>query len=172
MYPHWLITDTHFGHDAMVHYCGRPKDFTERIKAAWYRDVAWNDVVYHLGDIGSKHKDLEDVSALPGHKILIRGNHDKRSYSWYLEHGFSAVMESCLLQVYGQRVLLSHIPQPDLGHYDINIHGHFHNTNFRRHEPHIASILTPKHKLFALEYHGYGPILLRTFLYKVCKEVM
>ena len=27
----WLITDTHFGHNNMVHLCGRPQNFTRLI---------------------------------------------------------------------------------------------------------------------------------------------
>lgn len=27
----WLITDTHFGHNNMVHLCGRPQNFTDNV---------------------------------------------------------------------------------------------------------------------------------------------
>jgi predicted phosphohydrolase len=53
-----------------------------RLKAAWIEDVAEDDTVIVLGDISwALHRedalpDLEWIHALPGRKILLRGNHD------------------------------------------------------------------------------------------------
>ncbi|GHU63849.1 metallophosphoesterase [Clostridia bacterium] len=57
-------------------------DHTARLEAAWREDVAPGDTVIVLGDISWALKtedampDLEWIHALPGRKILLRGNHD------------------------------------------------------------------------------------------------
>lgn len=54
----------------------------EKIKADWYNKVTEDDVVLIAGDISwAMHleqalPDLDAIGALPGKKILIRGNHD------------------------------------------------------------------------------------------------
>ncbi|MDR3565635.1 MAG: metallophosphoesterase [Negativicutes bacterium] len=57
----------------------------EKIKADWLTRVSPDDTVLLAGDISWAMKleeacvDLEEIAALPGQKILIRGNHD---YWW------------------------------------------------------------------------------------------
>lgn len=63
----------------------RWKDHPQRIAAAWRDRVRDDDVVLIAGDISWALKlpealpDLEWIAALPGHKVLSRGNHD---YWW------------------------------------------------------------------------------------------
>ena len=58
------------------------RDHTDRIEAAWRDEVSLEDTVMVLGDISWALKkddampDIEWIKALPGRKILIRGNHD------------------------------------------------------------------------------------------------
>ena len=172
----WLTTDTHFGHDKMLEYCGRPKDHSERILKALYR-IPTEDLIIHLGDVCIEkdeywHNCLRNLS----NKILIIGNHDRKSYNWYLEHGWKFVAEQFIWNYLGKRILFSHIPLKNDGQFDINIHGHFHNTLKRMREQKwvtpdeearnkgVIDILTPKHKLLALEFTNYQPVLLKTFL--------
>jgi predicted phosphohydrolase len=60
----------------------RWKDHPRRIAAAWRERVGHDDVVLIAGDISWAMKldealpDLEWIAELPGHKIMIRGNHD------------------------------------------------------------------------------------------------
>ncbi len=71
------------------------KDHFERIKADWESRVCEGDVVLIPGDISWAMKlseaqpDLDAIGALPGTKIMIRGNHD---YWW----GSVAKVEACL----------------------------------------------------------------------------
>lgn len=175
----WLITDTHFGHQQMVQWCNRPEDFSAQI----FKNLEMimpGDLIIHLGDfcIGKDanwHKAW--FTALPEAKrILIRGNHDKRSNSWYMEHGWHLVCDSFTLNTHGKRILFSHIPQKDNGQFDLNIHGHFHNTLHRLLEARWVTpteeernkddlkVLTPKHRLLAIEYTDYKPVQLTKFL--------
>jgi uncharacterized protein len=60
----------------------RWKNHPERIAVAWRARVRDGDTVLIAGDISWAMKldealpDLEWIAALPGHKVLIRGNHD------------------------------------------------------------------------------------------------
>jgi calcineurin-like phosphoesterase family protein len=171
----WLLPDPHFQHTKLTGGMGRPANFTERVARGWDRSVAPLDVIYVLGDISvGEDREVHErhVRIRPGRKVLIKGNHDKRSDAWYYAHGWDFVAEQVLLNRMGRRILLSHIPQPDLGHFDLNIHGHLHNTDRRRFEPEMSKILTrDKHFLLALEIHGYAPILLDAVLKGRIREI-
>lgn len=60
-------------------------NYTEKIKAHWLATVKEEDIVLIGGDISwamhlpEAKKDLEWISELPGHKYMIKGNHD---YWW------------------------------------------------------------------------------------------
>lgn len=152
---YWIISDTHFGHDKLKKEKHRPEDFELKIMHNLFMQVKPDDIVIHLGDF-SFYKDEywteQFVNSCWQSKLwLIRGNHDRRSNAWFMERGFDFVADQILFTMFGKRILFSHIPQPDLGHYDINVHGHFHNIDARKLE--CNDILTDKHKLVYLEHH-------------------
>ena len=47
---YWVTTDTHFGHDKMMEYCGRPKGFEDLIFKYHSEIIKKDDVLVHLGD--------------------------------------------------------------------------------------------------------------------------
>ena len=177
----WIITDTHFGHDRMVEYCNRPKNFNELIIRHWRKMIHPRDLVYHLGDVGwaNRNQLFDLMKSLPGTKILIKGNHDREKTDWYLNHGFAAVLDFAAVETRTNmwengeyflytRVLLSHRPMiiPKLlGYKTINIFGHFHNHTFHdlqeAGEGDLVKRLTTDHYLFSLEWTGYKPVLLK-----------
>jgi calcineurin-like phosphoesterase family protein len=131
----WIIAGTHFYHENIKRYQGRPDDFNEQIIRNWNKLVAYDDVVIHLGDVIfglDKETRLPSLMAsLPGKKILCRGNHDPKPAEWYMEHGFDF---ACDYYVY-KDVAFSHAPLTPLppqtlvsdGHpVNWNVHGHFH----------------------------------------------
>lgn len=136
----WLITDTHFFHDKLIELNGRPSNFHDRIIKNWKRLVRPQDRVIHLGDVilGTNEKPslrpvLED---LPGTKILVMGNHDKQSVTWYMRNGFAFACESLVFK----NVLFTHKPAQSLPiGIEWNVHGHFHNNNHRRFEVPVHS---------------------------------
>lgn len=157
----WIIADTHFGHDAMMLHCNRPKSFEVAIFANLIHCVGADDVLIHLGDVciyndEKWHRLLSDE--IPGKKWLIRGNHDKKSMTWYMSHGWDFVADSLGINVFGKRILLTHKPSLDLDGYDVNVHGHLHNT---LHHP--EDVVNTRHVLFVLEHH-YAPMKLRTLV--------
>ena len=60
-------------------------NYHDRIKQAWLDNVKRDDVVCIAGDISQALNlnqactDIQWLDALPGHKILLKGNHD----SWW-----------------------------------------------------------------------------------------
>jgi len=141
----------------MVEYCGRPDNFEEMIFNG-FGVIGPDDILIHLGDIciGSDAECHEEfIMSINCKKILVRGNHDKKSIHWYLGHGWDWVCESMSMQYGGKRILFSHMPMVWDGYWDINIHGHFHNANHRRYEAELNGDLLKGQKLLALEYNNY-----------------
>ena len=155
---YWIITDTHFGHHKMQDYCQRPEGFEETILKNLRHCVKPDDVLIHLGDICIyRDEDWHNAmrGACAGKWWLVRGNHDRKSLSWYLSHGWDFVAEEVTIEVFGKRVVLSHKPITGRDDFDLNIHGHHHNTG---HHPEDET--TEKHRLVFIE-HTYSPINLR-----------
>ena len=167
----YLITDTHFYHDKMVPYCGRPENHTELIGENLLRvgrTMASYDVLIHLGDISvgnDEEAHRRFIEPLTCKKWLILGNHDNKSKTWYLQHGWDWVGQHMYNFFYGKKILFSHIPVKDDGYYELNIHGHFHNSDHRKHEPELLAIQNPKQRLLAIEYTDYKPVLLENFIH-------
>lgn len=170
----YIIADTHFKHDAMKTHCMRPADFTEKIVREWRHTVRAEDHVFHLGDVFIGEKTIWDEirPQLTGHIHLTRGNHDKKSPTWYLEHGFDSCNDGFMFR----GVWLTHKPAESLprGCY-LNIHGHLHNIwhGFHRNAP-LNSVentafarkrlKNPWQRLFAVEYTNYRPVNFEKFI--------
>lgn len=163
----WLITDTHFGHEQMIEYCNRPIGFEYKILHNLVNAVKENDVLIHLGDfcIGDdEHWHNKFMTDAAGKKWLVRGNHDHKSNSWYLSHGWDMVCDQFRDKYFGKIIMFSHKPVVCDGEYDINIHGHFHNSDHRRQELELMAIKNGYQKLLALEYTNYQPVNLEKFI--------
>jgi calcineurin-like phosphoesterase family protein len=167
----WIIADMHLGHKKLIEDKLRPEGYSDKILNNIRKTVGIHDILIDLGDVcfedcGDWHAKLEH---LPGKKWLIRGNHDKQTLSWYICHGWDMICDSLFLEIFGKRILFSHVPMKDSG-YDINIHGHFHNFSMEtveKIEPDLFKILTPKHYLVSLEKSHYQPISLEY----ICKHL-
>lgn len=163
---YWITSDTHFGQDDQALKFDRPNNFSVKIFKGLFNVLKADDVLIHLGDM-CYNNDIEyhvQLMRLPGKKWLCKGNHDKKSYSWYLNHGWDFVGENIILDIYGAQILFSHMPVKFEKPININVHGHLHNSDYRKHEPWVCDILTDKHKLIALEYTKYQPIKLKTLI--------
>ena len=159
---YWIVTDTHFGHDKLIEYCSRPIGFENLLLKRIGAQVRNEDVLIHLGDIcigNDAEWHLRFMTNVAGKKWLVKGNHDRKSNSWYLGHGWDFVADQIAMRLFGLDIVLSHIPVPDNG-YDINVHGHFHNSDHHRHEEELKRIKTEKHRLVYME-HDYQPKNLR-----------
>lgn len=168
-----IISDTHWFHRYIVENGHRPADHNERSIGALRRLVQPDDTVIFLGDLifsgGTRLREI--MHSLPGRKILIRGNHDRSSHSWYVNRGFDACMDGMLLDWGGRRIWFTHEPEPQLREGWINVHGHLHDAAGG--DSHRVAGLRDKpwyepgvrHLLFTLEGH-YEPEELSRFIHR------
>jgi calcineurin-like phosphoesterase family protein len=154
----WLITDTHLFHERMTELCGRPADFTDRIVTNLQKVMYPQDMLIHLGDVIFYKMEMLDaiLDLIPGTKVLVKGNHDKKSNNWYRRNGFHVVVDALRLG----DVYLTHKPVETLPDgVRINVHGHWHNKNIA--VPEWWSAQT--HRLLAVEHTQYFPVRLHEF---------
>jgi calcineurin-like phosphoesterase family protein len=125
----YVIGDTHFMHDRIIEYCGRPFSPEEQdgiMIGRWNEVIRPEDLVIHMGDF-ALHKNSEKaawiINALKGRKVLVKGNHDRKTNHWYLTNGFNFVCDSFVLD----GILFTHRPIENIKKWKFNIHGHIHN---------------------------------------------
>ena len=153
----FIISDTHFGHEAIIKYCNRPfknaKEMDEEMIKNWNETVSNKDVVLHLGDfgLGNKQYITSIVQRLNGKKILIMGNHDNWSEKTYREMGFHTVSRFPIL--YNNYYLLCHAPIVLSDKLPFFVaYGHVHNSELYTE--------TANSKCYCVERIGYRPVLL------------
>ena len=137
----------------------------DRLRWKGLKAIPEEDTLIHLGDIciGNDTEIHEQIAALKCRKILVRGNHDKKSVTWYEEHGWDFVCDGFSLIFHGRYLYFSHRPTPVMYNFSENIHGHTHG-NMHRSEEYIAYYEKSYHKDFSPELVGYKPIRLDTFI--------
>lgn len=112
----WFTSDTHFGHENIIRFCNRPFKNAEEMNAElikrWRETVPGDGIVFHLGDFahGSSRLWNDILSALPGHKYLILGNHDMKSLRQGYMSKFEHVAQQMTIRVGGQAIVLNHNP--------------------------------------------------------------
>ena len=113
----WFTADTHFCHSNILSFSpnrcyGSLEDMHASYIKRWNEIVKPEDTVYILGDFAlGRSQEMKDIiSVLKGKKILIRGNHDKKSAHWYIMAGFENVFSEALVWVGHNFVTLSHYP--------------------------------------------------------------
>lgn len=137
----YFTADLHIHHKMIVDYCDRPfrtldgqldvMSMNKTLIDNWNRTVKPEDTVYVLGDFGFGSVSVlrNVVKLLDGHKILIRGNHD-RSRQACLSMGFDEVYSDCCVTVDGVRLHMRHKPldtfMPGVD-ADLHLCGHAHN---------------------------------------------
>jgi calcineurin-like phosphoesterase family protein len=144
----WLITDTHFDHENIGVYCGRPDGWSDKILRNWHQLVKPDDLIIHLGDVMVGHGNLRALmNSLPGIKVLVMGNHDQHTPAWYRRNGFAIAVTALAYK----GVTFTHRPSQSLfPGTNINIHGHCHN-----------ALWNPSQlfqRLLAIEHENYRPV--------------
>ena len=129
----FILSDTHFCHKRIINFerfkFKTIEEHDEYIIEKWNQTIKESDIVYHLGDVifPNSQYNLKDIlSKLNGYKILIRGNHDKKTNTYYLNNGFNEVYNHPIY--IKENVILSHEPVLEAYNnpYVYNIHGHLH----------------------------------------------
>lgn len=120
----FVVSDHHFGHEAIIKYCNRPfssvEEMNEIIIQRHNEVVRPQDQVLFLGDvgIGSDLRTLECVSRMNGKKHLIPGNHDSvwpghRNYAKHFRTWmkyFESISPFARRKIGKEDVLFSHLP--------------------------------------------------------------
>jgi calcineurin-like phosphoesterase family protein len=162
----WVVSDTHFAHTKLEEWGGRSGDWQDKLWAG-IEAIPSNDILIHLGDIciGDDLEVHARIRELCCRTILIRGNHDKKSVSWYLNHGWDMVMDGMELLFHGNYLHLTHRPARPQGNTTWNIHGHTHGNLHRSEES--RDYYSPKYHIdISPEIVGYVPIRLDSLLKK------
>jgi calcineurin-like phosphoesterase family protein len=162
----FVTSDMHLAHTGLSDDGFRPKGFSELIVDRLGMLLNPTDLLIDLGDVcwGDYDYWFERLSHIECTKWLVRGNHDKKSIGWYMDRGYHSVTDGFRFEMFGRKIFFSHYPVRDDGWFDLNIHGHFHNFGLdkvRETEPHYFELLTPKHKLVALEALHFEPVKLQ-----------
>lgn len=132
----FYIADTHFGHKNIIRYDNRPfksvTDMDDALIKNWNKAVTDDDTVYILGDI-SWYRDNRTAAifnSLHGHKVLIKGNHDKISPE--LESCFDYICDYLEVKDGDTKVIMSHYPMPFWnGQFrdSVHLYGHVHSSH-------------------------------------------
>jgi calcineurin-like phosphoesterase family protein len=162
----WFWSDQHFSHKNIIRFCDRPfnsvDDMNRSLLGNCIARVQQDDIIIFGGDIAMH--DLQSANvilrAIPGHKILVLGNHDclgatilpleVDEVAPYLEFNFE-----------GRPIFVSHYPlnEHSLGFRQINLHGHLHDNPLP-----LALGTGDKHVNMCVERTNYAPMLLSDLL--------
>ena len=133
----YYIADTHFGHEKIIDYSGRPFDsvpaMDEAMRERWNENIREDDIVVIIGDLAYKSDDpFAVLASLKGKKYLVPGNHDKEIVSAAGKAGKTVTVTNELLTVldHGVEILCCHYPLVEWrGQYRNALHfyGHVHN---------------------------------------------
>ena len=112
----WFTSDTHFFHENIIRFCGRPFNDVEEMNEAliknWNEAIPEDGVVFHLGDFA--HASLSQwegvLRRLNGTIHMIIGNHDESVFKHRGRALFATIREQRMIEVGGQKILLNHYP--------------------------------------------------------------
>lgn len=160
----WIISDTHFFHKNIGRYCDRPENWQELIIKNWNDRVAQDETILHLGDFafGSRRNFELLTGILHGRLLLIQGNHDRLSQTFFETHGVTLIKSSLQITLEGRlKLIFSHRPVIPLADGWLNFHGHIHNVP----PPPDGSHLGPQHINMSVEVREYRPWRLREIIH-------
>lgn len=163
----YFISDFHFGHKNILNFernqFNTIEEHDQYIISMYNKIVKRDDTCYILGDLGaagfrvSEAYLIECFKQLNGHKIIILGNHDRYSKSFY--RGLYGVKEVYDHPIYiSKRIALSHDPikvDDDV----LNIHGHLHN----------ATLTLPNYITVSAHLIDYKPMSYKKIMNKLSK---
>jgi len=155
----FLLSDDHYFHANIIRYCNRPwKDVNEMNVEMERRHnfvITPDDIWICVGDltagVGDRKNELAMlIKRLNGKKVLVRGNHDHQKDDFYLNSGFTRVVD----HLFYAGVLFSHVPgvlgvehphpmaQITIDYQKkynpvLTIHGHEHRTGTPEHVNHF-----------------------------------
>ena len=136
----WITSDLHFGHKNIMSFCPETRArfrndvsyMTEAMIEEWNARVGTADTVYILGDVAfmSGFNASLVMMRLNGVKILIEGNHDRKTLmDVNFRNSFKEVHKYLDITYDGHKVVMFHYPiaEWDQMHRGaLHFHGHLH----------------------------------------------
>ena len=136
----WVTSDLHFGHKNIMSFCPDARArfrndlayMNEAMVKEWNDLIEPEDTVYILGDVAfmSGSDAAKMVKRLNGIKILVRGNHDRKTLmDVNFRRAFAEVHEYLDITYHGTKVIMFHYPiaEWDQMHRGaVHLHGHLH----------------------------------------------
>lgn len=163
----FYIADTHFGHENIIHFCGRPfgsaREMNRVLAERWNAKVGDSDDVYVLGDFAYRcGESVRDIArGLNGRKHLVIGNHD---HKWMRDAQavaeFADVAPLLEIEDENRAVTLCHYPMMawrNSGHeFSWLVHGHIHNDVRGAYWPLLRS--TERALNAGVDVNGFEPV--------------
>jgi calcineurin-like phosphoesterase family protein len=136
----WLTADLHFGHKNIMKFCpvtrARFNDDVDYMNNAmveeWNAKVGPDDTVYILGDVAfmSGSDAGRMVNRLNGKKILVAGNHDRKTLlDETFRSAFVEVHQYLDIKYDGHKIVMFHYPIAEwdqMHRGSLHFHGHLH----------------------------------------------
>lgn len=161
----WITSDWHLNHEPIKEFEWRSEYYEKELIKKINNQVLPEDILINLWDvIFSQQSELSDYMQQINCKniILVRWNHDKKTFNFYMNQWFLFVCDEFKLHFEWQDILFSHIPVVELPDGYINIHGHLHSWVHREYEDNNKYILYNPEK----SWYNFIPILLRNLIKK------
>lgn len=159
----YFTADWHIGHENVLKFDNRPfkdlDDMHESLVKNFNQYVPKHGVTYFLGDMGlCSHGLLKSViKQLNGTKILIRGNHDKGTDTFY-DAGFDVVIDKAQITVGKNIVTMSHCPLTGVFREDTSgMRGSDGSENWHGENRHKNRFSFPDFGQFHLHGHIHSP---------------
>ena len=136
----WVTSDLHFGHKNIMSFCPDSRrrfrndvDYmTEAMIKEWNDLIEPADTVYILGDVAflSGHNAALVMMRLNGIKILVEGNHDRKTLmDVNFRNEFKEVHKYLDITYNGTKVVMFHYPIAEwdqMHRGSVHLHGHLH----------------------------------------------
>ena len=117
----WITSDLHWGHKNIMKYCpvtrARYRDdldyMNEQMVLEWNEKVAPEDLTYILGDVAfmSGYDASKYIRRLNGRKILVEGNHDRKTLlDKHFRESFEEVHKYLTITYNKHYIIMSHFP--------------------------------------------------------------
>lgn len=165
----YFWSDLHFFHYNIIKYSQRPFESKLQMNDSMLKNynkiINNDDVVVFGGDIA--FSEIYEVSNflknLPGHKILVIGNHDIDKKGNFIEFDAFEATTICFDFIYqNKQFFVSHYPISQnlfskYNHQWFNIHGHTHNVN-------VGDVYQKQFINMCVENTDYSPKMFQNFL--------
>lgn len=183
----YYIADWHYGHKNVIAFDNRPFTSLDEMNTVlvnrWNNTVTDDDTVYVLGDMFYCKRNLISpvLDKLNGHKILIKGNHDKLTLRQ--RRYFDDIADYMEIVDGEHNVVLSHYPivsYKNMRHGWLHLYAHVHNSDenvliqntFKRMQKLQTGQITPKAFNIGamMPYMDYTPQTLDSILKNAPKQ--